>query len=1221
MNFILTFFAVSGLRMSQWERLKQLDSVCLQRVDELYCREELPMAVRDYLAQWIEDQDWEGASRDTSRAVVLFQVLLENLDNQYSRFVQERSFLMQRNFRRFKQNFQKYQEDPCTLAEIINWFLTSEREILQAAELAQKVQMLQVQQNSMESESQRHIEKNGREFKNKIQVMEHSLRCLEEQQDEFDFKYQTHRMDGTTDEAEKKEQIKVLQVMLNMLNVSRTTFLTEMSSLLDSAASLLASLIEELEEWKRRQQVSCIGAPEDINLEPLEKWFTQVGEGMFQLRKFLEKLQELHDKMTYEADPIKDQKPSLQVRVDDLLTALLKSAFIVETQPSMPQGRGPLVLRTNVQFSLKTRLLFKVPELNHSMKVTVSIDKDPPKVKWYRKFNVLGTSSKALNMAESMNGGMVADFRHLTLKEQKAGAGGKGMSDLSLSVTEELHTLHCDTQFELHGLSVTLEASSLPVIVISNSSQQQSAWASVLWFNTLCTEPKNLMFFASSPVASWSQLAQMLSWQFLSCGKRGLEQDQLETLAHKLFGSQQNYDNCKISWTKFSKENVSGTSFTLWVWLDGILNLVKMYLADLWHDGSIMGFVSKGKEKVLLKKKQSGTFLLRFSESCRDGGITFSWVEYSNNGEPNVRTVQPFTSTDLKQIPLAEILRNFQIMEAENAPIYPLQFLYPNTPKAQAFGKYYNEKTGEESPYFKYIKTKLVFVSKENGCTNVAEGPMPDLCMQHNDLSPELNQDIMLQEPENSPMYNCTSDPILPNGVLESSLSCPQEEFSGALRCDQSLHDFPEGPLRSVPSDESLMGIIPDAFSPDVDIPGLFFNDPNVLEGYSAPLDHSFQELVYPRPLESAEVFIPEMVESHLGDENSETYRFLCPYAGQFQCKLTNLVFDMKGEGEVLYKIISWDVGLLDGLGQMQPAGPLYDIDCTQGLVSYLHLPHCEILHEKNPVEQSVAHFTGDNIEIMPPVRVTDTHAVISIQSLSLFGLLKNMILEASPISAQVLLFHKEMPGRKKLHIHLLPVNVPVEEVGRKHKGSIYFETSSACQLTPGRKYKLSCDPYVSQPKVGRFDYDYGPNYHPTFVVFLHADYITVSLMDEVGTEVWEPHDIFLTIKKACETSHSTEATLHGVDTVTEFIDKHREQLIQRVSSVLEIADCLKSKNMISDEDYSNVQARETSQDKMRIIYTVIQSRGRAVKAEFYECLKEKHPYLVDDLESGSSNT
>lgn len=33
----------------------------------------------------------------------------------------------------------------------------------------------------------------------------------------------------------------------------------------------------------------------------------------------------------------------------------LWSSFVVESQPSMPQGKGALVLRTNVQFSVKTR--------------------------------------------------------------------------------------------------------------------------------------------------------------------------------------------------------------------------------------------------------------------------------------------------------------------------------------------------------------------------------------------------------------------------------------------------------------------------------------------------------------------------------------------------------------------------------------------------------------------------------------------------------------------------------------------------------------------------------------------------------------------------------------------------------------------------------------------------------------------------------------------------
>lgn len=44
-----------------------------------------------------------------------------------------------------------------------------------------------------------------------------------------------------------------------------------------------------------------------------------------------------------------------------------------------------------------------------------------------------------------------------------------------------------------------------------------------------------------------------------------------------------------------------------------------------------MGFVSKEKERLLLKDKMPGTFLLRFSESHL-GGITFTWVDHSENG-------------------------------------------------------------------------------------------------------------------------------------------------------------------------------------------------------------------------------------------------------------------------------------------------------------------------------------------------------------------------------------------------------------------------------------------------------------------------------------------------------------------------------------------------------------------------------------------------------------
>ncbi|XP_068449573.1 signal transducer and activator of transcription 2 isoform X1 [Clinocottus analis] len=757
--------------MAQWERLTDLPAPYAQQLHELYDKDFLPMDVRHYLSAWIEKQEWQRAAQDHALAMALFQVLLENLDIQHSRFVQEQSFLMQHNIKRYKQNFQTYQEDPCALANTILWFLEKEKQILQNADLVKQVEFLHVAQEAMETRSQQDFEYKMAGLRNEVQCMEHTMFCLEEQQDEFDFKYQTYKMEAVVDEVMKKEQNKVFQLLINRLDGCRKSTLSDLNKLLDRTDDLVDILVKkELVEWQRRQQKACIGAPDNVFLDQLEKGFTCVAVCLFQVREFLGKLEELVGKLTYENDPVKAQKPTMQKRADALLKDLLKSSFVVETQPSMPQGKGPLVLRTNVQFSVKTRLLVKFPEQNHSMKVNVTMDREGPQIKGYRRFNVLGTKSKALNMAESQNGGMVADFRHLTLKEQKSGGGGKGVSDISLSVTEELHVIYFDTVFEMKGVSVELQALSLPVVIISNSSQQQSAWASILWFNMLSVDTKDVMFFANSPAATWLQFGEMLSWQFLSATKRGLNEDQLEMIAHRLFGKQQKYDTCKVAWSKFSKEN---TPDTFWVWFDGILVMVKTFLEDLWRDGLIMGFVSKGKEKSLLKKKQRGTFLLRFSESVI-GGITFSWVEITITGEPEVKTVQPFTKVDLCQIPFHEIIRNYQILEAENIPENPLLYLYPNIPKDEAFGKYYSDKTGSDSPYIKYIKTKLMFVSKENTLearspksSDMAHGeglePMNALCGEaaEQNGSPPSPLEIYHPDPMLSGSFGATDDELL----------------------------------------------------------------------------------------------------------------------------------------------------------------------------------------------------------------------------------------------------------------------------------------------------------------------------------------------------------------------------------------------------------------------------------------------------------------------------
>lgn len=55
--------------------------------------------------------------------------------------------------------------------------------------------------------------------------------------------------------------------------------------------------------------------------------FTCVAVCLFQVREFLNKLEELMGKVTYEGDPVKALKPDLQKRADTLLTELLKRSL------------------------------------------------------------------------------------------------------------------------------------------------------------------------------------------------------------------------------------------------------------------------------------------------------------------------------------------------------------------------------------------------------------------------------------------------------------------------------------------------------------------------------------------------------------------------------------------------------------------------------------------------------------------------------------------------------------------------------------------------------------------------------------------------------------------------------------------------------------------------------------------------------------------------------
>ncbi|XP_012503376.1 PREDICTED: signal transducer and activator of transcription 4 [Propithecus coquereli] len=451
--------------------------------------------------------------------------------------------------------------------------------------------------------------------------------------------------------------------------------LSKMTQIVNETDLLMNNmLIEELQDWKRRQQIACIGGPLHNGLDQLQNCFTLLAESLFQLRRQLEKLEEQSSKMTYEGDPIPMQRTHLLERVTFLIYNLFKNSFVVERQPCMPtHPQRPLVLKTLIQFTVKLR---NVSTLSN------------------RRFVLCGTNVKAMSIEESSNGSLSVEFRHLQPKEMKSSAGSKGNEGCHM-VTEELHSITFETQICLYGLTIDLETSSLPVVMISNVSQLPNAWASIIWYNVSTNDSQNLVFFNNPPSATLSQLLEVMSWQFSSYVGRGLNSDQLNMLAEKLT-VQSSYSDGHLTWAKFCKEHLPGKSFTFWTWLEAILDLIKKHILPLWIDGYVMGFVSKEKERLLLKDKMPGTFLLRFSESHL-GGITFTWVDHSENGEVRFHSVEPYNKGRLSALPFADILRDYKVIMSENIPENPLKYLYPDIPKDKAFGKHYSSQPCEVS--------------------------------------------------------------------------------------------------------------------------------------------------------------------------------------------------------------------------------------------------------------------------------------------------------------------------------------------------------------------------------------------------------------------------------------------------------------------------------------------------------------------------------------------
>nr|XP_033799798.1 apoptosis-associated speck-like protein containing a CARD [Geotrypetes seraphini] len=96
--------------------------------------------------------------------------------------------------------------------------------------------------------------------------------------------------------------------------------------------------------------------------------------------------------------------------------------------------------------------------------------------------------------------------------------------------------------------------------------------------------------------------------------------------------------------------------------------------------------------------------------------------------------------------------------------------------------------------------------------------------------------------------------------------------------------------------------------------------------------------------------------------------------------------------------------------------------------------------------------------------------------------------------------------------------------------------------------------------------------------------------------------------------SQSSGARAGAGNATEHFVDKHRIDLISRVSLVDPILDVLLSKGVLKDEKYDTIRAFSTSQEKMRELFRIMRGCGPSDKDILFQALKDNDLPLIRDL-------
>ncbi|XP_058619339.1 signal transducer and activator of transcription 6 isoform X1 [Onychostoma macrolepis] len=743
--------------MALWAQMTpQLQYLPTQTLNELY-PDTFPLDIRHYLASWIEEQGWENFDVDNMEQEPQARRLLDQMVHLLQEVAQHNPNVVERvKLQHISRNLSVFQSQPMQLVRTVRDILRKERHLLAQTGMHpnfppfQQIPQGPPATNGTPQPAREDGKTDVDNLVLKVLEIQNCRQTLHQLQEDLNWeKQEMETIQGQneldpqhSDQVTRQTRIQQIEYNYSVCAKKRVQLLHEAVCTLEKCQSCL---ILRIKSWRWEQHRATIGVHFDDNLGPLQTWCEQLLGVNSNLRQELMLVKRDHGGA--------EQFHTLQESLAHLLQTLIQNSLVVDKQP-------PQVIKTQSKFSTTVRYLLGEkmapgkPVLLKAQIITEAQARNLGQQGVVPNENVGELiNSTAILEHNTSSKSTCATFRNMSIRKIKR-ADRKG----SESVTEEKFALLFTTEITITGCEspYSIQAISLPVVVIVHGSQEINAMATIIW-DCAFSESNRIPFVVPERVP-WKQMCEALSSKFMSevQTQRCLDRYNLHFLAQKIFDQpdiSEDFSNMPVSWAQFNKEVLPGRNFTFWQWFEGVMDLTKKCLRDYWSEGLIFGFIGKQHLHVILQNKPNGTFLLRFSDS-EIGGITIAYVGPSDNGGRKIQNIQPFTKKDLDSAGLGDRIRDINC----------ITHVYPDLPKNEVFKKFFTVPSPPNPDGYLPFKLTTV-VNPGDQCSSTASIP-PDTPMDiygqsmSNVFGSNMNQGIFSPLPQSTPPYMPEQIPV-----------------------------------------------------------------------------------------------------------------------------------------------------------------------------------------------------------------------------------------------------------------------------------------------------------------------------------------------------------------------------------------------------------------------------------------------------------------------------